>query len=336
MAILICSYGESSSRKTTAMGRAAQYMYKKTGKPGRAIYSDTGNWEVIRPQVEAGILEPWNISGEPELLMILHKAARGEWPTTLTNGLAQDRHPVLKGSPYPYGVAKMAATPDLGDKIGFYIWEGLTSTSELLMKYIRDYRIVVKAKEANSPWSAKDQDTGLDMKFCANTMADYGTVQGEVAGALLPELAALPVERVFITAHECATSEEEGGSKTPIRGPALVGQAATKTIGKSLGDMLHHEVFTKADPKNPQVLTTDVRVYYKPHPDPKFPNIYYFCKTRMTESRVEALEKKFPGGYFSPNQFDEFLEYYDSLLADSTTDMKKWKEDIDAARKEVK
>lgn len=334
MAVLICCYGESSSRKTTSMGRAAQYMYKKTGLPGRAIYSDTGNWEAIRPQVEAGIIEPFNITGEPELLMQLHKLARGEWPTKLVNGVAQERWPKADKAPFDLGVAKMAKTPDLSKKVGFYIWEGLTSTSELLMKYLRDYRINIKANEALSPFSTKDQDSGQDMKFCANSMAHYGYVQEEITSSLLPELAALPVERIFITAHECATTEEEGGSKAPIRGPALVGKAATSRIGKNLGDVIHYEVFAKVDPKNTSVLTTDVRAYYKSHPDPKFPNIFYNCKTRLPEDKVAAMEAKFPGGFFSPNELDKFLEVYDGLLLDSAASMLEWKRSIDAARKE--
>ena len=236
MAILICCFGESGSRKTTSMGKAARYMYQKTGLPGRAIYADIGNWQVIKPEVDAGLIEPFNISGEPELLMLMHKLARGEWPTKLVNGIAQERHPVVSGSPFQLGVAKMTKPVNLANSVGFYIWEGLTSTAELLMKYLRDYRVDIKSKQPLSPFAAKDVENGGDMKFCANTMAHYGYVQDELNSSLLPEFAALPVERIFISAHEAASSDEEGGSKQPIRGPALVGKSATARIGKNLGD----------------------------------------------------------------------------------------------------
>lgn len=330
MALLICSYGESSSRKTTSMGKAARYMYEITGLPGRAIYSDTGNWQVIKPEVDAGLIEPFNISGEPEMLMLMRKLSRGEWPTKLVDGRAIDRHPVNPKDPIGLGAAKMTKLPDLGSKVGFYIWEGLTSTSELLMKYLRDYRIDIKAKEPLSPFQAMDLDTGQAMRFCANSMAHYGYVQEELISSLLPEIAALPVARVFITAHESAGEDED--TKAPIRGPALAGKAGTARIGKNLGDVFHYEVYNKTDPKSPTLVTTDVRAYYKSHPDPKFPNISYKCKTRLPEDKVAALEKEFPGGYFVPGELDRFLRVYDGLLAQSSDAMIEWKRQIDLAR----
>lgn len=333
MAILICSYGESSSRKTTAMGRAAKYVYEKTGLPGRAVYSDIGNWQVIRPLVEAGIVEPFNISGEPELLALLRKLSRGYWPTGLKDGRPVERHPAPAGFKDPIGITmpKMSLDPQLGSKVGFYIWEGLTSTSELLMKYLRDYRINIKANEPLSPFKTKDLDSGQDMLFCANSMAHYGYVQDEMISTLLPELAALPVERVFITAHEAGGSDE--GDKLPIRGPGLVGKAGTDRIGKNLGDVLHHEVYNEADPKDPKgLLVTKVRVYFKNHSDPRLLNTTYKCKTRLPEDQVAALEKIYPGGWFSVDKYDEFLAIYDGLLAKSSDNVAKWKQDLDKKR----
>ncbi len=329
MAILTCGFGETGARKTTAMGRAARYMYERTGLPSRAIYSDMGNWQVIRGEVEAGIIEPFLITGEPNMLQLLHKLARGEWPAKIQDGIAVERHPVDPKDPTGIGDAKMLKTPDLGSKIGAYFWEGLSSTSDLLMKYLRDYRVNIKG-EVPSQFQSMDKDSGKATLFCANSLAHFGYTQDEMIVSLLAEFSALPVERVFITAHESEGTDEE--TREPIRGPALAGKKGTNRIGKNLGDLFHFDVYNKTDAAKGTV-STDVRVFYKNHPDPKFPNITYKCKTRVPEQLVAELERKFPGGYFSPTQFDEFLAFYDSLMDKAAADATEWRRKVDAARK---
>lgn len=306
------------------MGRAARYMYERTGLPGRAVYSDLGNWQVIRGYVDSGVMEPFNIANEPNMLMLLHKLARGYWPTKLENGVPVERHPVPDKAVIPVGDAKMKLSPGAG----FYIFEGLTSTSDLLMRYLRDYRINIKG-EVPSPFSILDPDTGKPMLFASNSLAHFGYVQDEMVVSLMAELAALPTERVFVTAHESEGQDDD--TKDPIRGPALAGKKGTPRIGKNVGDLLHFEV-VPAKAKD-GLVEADYRVYFRSHPDSKFPNITYPCKTRMAEEQVAELEKQFPGGYFSPNNFDKFLQVYDELLVKSGSGITDWKESIDKARK---
>jgi hypothetical protein len=333
MATLTCIYGDTGSRKTTALGKAAVYMYEATGgRPGRAIYADLGNWQAIRGVMDAGICAPFNISGEPDMPLLLHKLAQGWWPIELVDGAVPNtpaaRHPVQ--APWAIGFPRLKYDPAALAQVGFYIFEGLTSASDLMMKYLRDKQVVI-AQDVVGKFSIPDQDAGPGKQttFCANNMKHFGWAQDEML-ALLSEFAALPVPRVFISAHEATGTDAD--TMDPIRGPGLPGKAGTGKVGRYLGDLIHFEIFNKTVGA---VQTSDVKAYYTSHPDPKFPNISYKCKTRIPEDQVAALEKRFPGGWFAPGQFDEFLRFTDELLASSGSAIAAKKAEIDARLKEA-
>lgn len=311
MAIISVHFGESGSRKTTSMGSAAEYLYERTGgKRGRAIYSDGGGWQVIKGAVDAGLVEPYNIQDEPDLPLLLHKLARGWWPTALVDGLRPRD-------------AKLAPPTDATWKeVGWGIFEGLTSTSELLMKYLRDKQISIGGDPIGK-FKIDDPYGGAPMLFCANNLKHYDFVQGEML-TVLAEFAGQPVERWLITAHEAEGTDD--GDRAPIRGPALVGKAGTTKVAKNVGDCIHYEVVSKAVGA---LIQNEVRCYYVPHPDQKFANISYKCKSRIPEAQVGALDKAFPGGYFAPNRLGEFLRVTDELVARSGDEFAARKKAID-------
>jgi hypothetical protein len=302
-------FGKTGSGKTTSFGEAAKYLYEKTGKPGRGIYSDGGGWKSIQGVVDSGIVEPYNITDEPNMPVLLHMLARGYWPDKLEDGLR------------PKGVK---LTPQRGlDKVGFYLYEGLTSSSELLMRYLRDRQIPIGG-DAVGKFTVKDEE-GKDWLFCANNMKHYDWVQGEMM-VILAELTALPVAKVLISAHEAQGTDED--SKDPIRGPALVGKAGTGKIGKNVGDCIHYETYLST--AKDATATTAIRGYYKTHPDPKFPNIMYDCKARVPLAEIGGVEKAFPNGFFDPRDLGKFLEACDQAVNRSTTALKAWRAEVDA------
>lgn len=315
MAQLNLIYGASGARKTTAIGTAVPYLYERAGgKPGRAVYSDGGGYQVIKGVVEAGFLEPYNIQDEPNIPLLLHKIARGYWPEKLENGLR------VKGT-------KLAPpNAETWKKVGFYVYEGLTSSAELEMKYLRDTQQAIGGEAVGKFNIVNDFTTDADSKpalFCANNMKHYDWVQGEMI-TLLGEFAGLPVERVLISAHETAGTDDD--TRDPIRGPALVGKAGTAKIGKNVGDSIHFEIYTKPVGT---VLQTDVKCYYVSHPDPKFPNVFYNAKSRVPAEMVPEMLKTFPGGTFTPDKFGEYLKTCDSLIATSGQGMVKLRTEID-------
>lgn len=315
MADLSMAYGVTGSRKTSAMGQAAEYLYEKTGgRITRAIYSDGGGWKPIKDRVDAGFIEPYNIQGEPDMPELLRKLSTGYWPERLENGLR------------PKGVYLKPPTADTWKKVGAYIWEGATTSAELLMKFLRDNQVSIggdpvgKFTVAGSDFLEKvvGEKPGL---FCSNNMKHYDFAQTSIIERF-GDLVSLPVDRVLVTAHEASGTDEE--TREPLRGPGLVGKAGTPKIGRNVGEMIHFEKYVTPGARD-GILKTEVRCYYESHPDPKFPNISYDCKSRVPKDLLPQLYKRFPGGFFDPSDFGEYLKFTDEILAQGT--------DVTAARK---
>lgn len=326
MAELGLVFGESGSRKTTALGKAAEYLYEKTGgKTGRAIYSDRAGWRSIQPIVEAGFIEPYLITGEtknfPEFF---NKLSLGWWPESLS--------PLGLREP---GVLLKPPTAETWNKVGFYLLEGLSSTCELYMQNLRDDQRVI-GQDAVGKWQYSDSEGALGpdgkpliWKFCSNSPKHFGFTQDEVLTSL-GRFAALPVDRVLISAHE--VQGDDAGDI--IRGPLLTGKAATAKVGKNVGDMLHFEVFTSVIGSGPSATQKlECRAYFEPHPDQKMPTVSYKCKARVPDTLIAELKKKYPGGYFDPSQFGEYLRFTDELLTKGADDARKRRAAIDATMK---
>lgn len=307
-------FGDTGSGKTTALGEAAKYLYETTGgKVGRAIYSDVGGWKPIQGMVDAGIIEPYNITNEPNIPKLLHKLAQGYWPTKLENGLR------------PPDVKLVKSPPEVWEKVGFYLYEGVTSSSELIMKYLRDTQQPIGGDPVGKFTIKADPIVGDEMLFCSNNMKHYDWVQGEML-VVLAELSSLPVAKVIITAHEATGQDND--TKDPIRGAAFVGKAATAKVGKNVGDYIHFETYAKVQG---EVINTTRRAYFMAHPDPKFPNITYGCKPRIPLAEIGPVLKQFPGGFFDPKDLGLYLEACDQAVLRSTTAVKEWRAKVDAS-----
>jgi hypothetical protein len=305
-------FGDTGSGKTTALGEAAQYLYKMTGgKTGRAVYTDVGGWKPIQGMVDAGIIEPYNIIGEPNMPKLLHKLAQGYWPTRLEGGLR------------PPDVKLIRSPAETWNQIGFYLYEGITSSSELLMKFLRDTQQPIGGDAVGKFTIKADPIFGEEMLFCSNNMKHYDWVQGEML-VVLAELSSLPVAKVIITAHEATGQDND--TKDPIRGAAFVGKAATAKVGKNVGDYIHVETYSKVAG---EVINTTRRAYFMAHPDPKFPNITYGCKPRIPLTEIGPVLKQFPGGYFDPKDLGLYLEACDRAVERSTATVKEWKQAVD-------
>ena len=307
-------FGSTGAGKTTALGEASAYLYKSTGgKIGRAIYSDIGGYKPIQGLVDAGVIEVYNIAGEPNIPKLLHHLALGYWPEKLEKGVR------------PAGSKLKPPTDETWDKVGFYLYEGVTSSAELIMKFLRDKQIPIGG-EAVGKFSIDD---GADkMLFCSNNMKHYDFAQSEML-VVIGEFSTLPCSKVIMTAQEAQGQDDD--TRDTIRGAAFVGKAATSKVGKNVGDYIHIETYAKADPaQQGQVLVTNRRAYFMAHPDPKFANIMYNCKPRIPLTEVSEVLKQFPGGWFDPARLGEYLEACDRAVARSTDKVRAWKAAADA------
>lgn len=335
MAELSVFFGDTGARKTTAMGDAAEYLYEATGgKPGRAIYSDGGGWKPIKGIVSAGIIQPFNIIIEPHIPQIMVRLSQGYWPAKLDpeTGLR-----ILKGK-IETAEDWLPPSAEYLDKIGFYIWEGLSGTAELYMRWLRDNPNFTIGGDANSRVTILDPlSTEKDVKgngiltFAANGKMHWNWA-GQNTLDRVATFGCLPVKIVLITAHE-ASGNTDDDSQEPIKGPMVVGKAATGKVARNVGDCIHFEKFFKKSAgtgDNIQTTTTDVRCYFEDHPDPKLPTVSYKCKTRVAKEQVPDLKKAFPGGYFAPTDIAKFLRVSDELRGADKNSAASRKAAIDA------
>lgn len=313
-------FGDTGTYKTTNLGFAARYLYEKTGKPVRLVTCE--GYRTIQSFVDLGIIHVVDISAAKNPLVAFRKLSMGAWPET---------------DPQKGKIMKMQ-DPDfekhqrkVGEQFSAYFVDGLDSVAELLLEDLRDKQRKI-SEEVVGAFSEDDE------KFGANPRSHYGFVQREMI-ARIKSFSSLPVERVVFTSHEAKGEEQD--SKAAIRGPALVGTAATDKLGKDFGNCLHAEVLseklTTAEKGKPSVDTirTTVRYYFVSHPDPKIPGVTYKCKVRLPPDKVPDLQKQWPNGFFEPTLeegMDKFFRLEDELLVGSSGELAKWKSEVDAKR----
>lgn len=309
------TYGESGTFKTTNAGFFAKYIWKKYRKRTRLISADGGGWAPIQHYIDAGLIIPWAIGSigvdptkKASPMVIVRKLSRGQWPK-VTKIAGKE---VLQLQP---------TTPEEFAEIGGYIVEGLTSIGDLEMEELRrDQRQI--GEDAVGKFSAQTDLSSEVETFSANNRAHYNFVQNEIF-TMVRAFGSLPVNHVLFTAHEGKGEDE--GTREAIRGPAIVGKAATGKVPSWVGDCIHYESYiepvtvevTEGGKKfQSQQQRSVVRAYFTRHPDQRFPNIYYPAKPRVVSELIPELFKKWPGGYFkleTDKGLDEFLAFEEEL-----------------------
>lgn len=259
---------------------------------------------VFTPLINLGIVEAVFLTKLSQPLLVLRRLSRGEWPTFGPEGSISSWRQLRP------------------NEVAGYINEGLTSGSESLLEELREEHRFLREQKTDA------FEIGAE-KFAPASQTAFGFVQQEMLRAI-KGFGMLPVQRVLWTAHETTGAEED--TRDPIRGPGLVGSKATSKVQKYCGMLLHFEVVKVNGVNEP-------RIYFRQHPDWKFPNISYPAKTTVPSEMVGELEKLFPGGYFKPGLtygtgLDTFFKTVDGLVARFTHhELAAWKQEIDAKKK---
>lgn len=302
---IVLLYGDSGLGKSTNARFFAQYEYERTRLPGILVTAEDSSKTIFQPLIDAGIVQPFFISKVKHPLVYVRKLTTGQIPFE-DNG-------------------KEAWRPSFTPGVyGFAIFEGLTTFGEGILEQMREEHRFLREQKGDAFEIAGE-------KFATASQTAYGFAQMEMLRALKAS-GMLPVDRVLWTAHE--TSGQEEDTRAPLRGPAIVGSAATDRIKKYVGLMLHVEKMTKEERvNNEKIIRVYPRIYFRNHPDPKFPNIFYPAKTTIPVEKQGELDKRFPGGYFEPGTqygegLDKFLKVEEELVRSSADDVKKWKESL--------
>lgn len=327
-----CIYGPTGTYKTTQVKRLAHYLAKKTGKATLLLSTDGGGWEPCQPEVEVGMIKPYRCETANLPLVLLRKISQGYWPRNVeeTDPERIDLEPI-----------------DWNEHAGIAV-EGLTSISQVVMRYLPDKGISVggedrKKANSNMAFAQAVQVMGQWMpeNFGSNTRGDYGFVQNYLYG-LVMNFTSLPVDYALFTALESKTEDDD---RSTIYGPAISGKKGTAQCGAWFGDLIHAQDYPVAskvlvpDPKDinkkieQDIIDLTIRYHFKKHLDP-MTGIPFPCKPRVTPEKIADLDKRFPGGYFEPKQdgtdgFDQYLETLDSLAVGQADTLRGWRQRMD-------
>lgn len=293
-----CVYGDTHSTKTSRLGDAAEWFWKRTGKPSRLISSDPGGWESIQHLADKGIIIPFKLiaandpnfpdapAGRPHLLEDMQKLAQGYWPKDPKNPLSPLEAPKLDG-------------------IAALLIDGVTTWCERMMQYYEvnikitgeGENAVMRATNVRVPEMPKDsfvKDGTYQKRFTGRS--DYKGVQDSIKKFIF-DSAMLPVPVIWTALEE----KGEDAQGKPTYGPKFTGSALTGVCGPWFGNMIHLDKIASTsemvDPTDPtgksKIAVIEARpiMFLKNHIDPNDPyKVVYPAGVRV----VKDLYAKVP------------------------------------------
>lgn len=283
---IIMDYSDSGDGKSTRAHSFARYYYQKTGKPVLLVSAEDSSKLVFQDLIDAGIVHPVFLTSSKTTISTYEKIVEGELPDgieTVTKQIGKETKTQVVHKWRPIGKDEFSAA----------IFEGLSTITENILDYLRE----------NGRFQREQSDGFQEggRTFMAASQTAFGFAQSEGL-KLLRTSGMLPVERVLWTAHE-SKGKDEFGSEV-IRGPKLVGSAATNTVRKLVGVLLHTDR-----------IEGQIRCYFENHPDITNPKISWKAKVTVSPLLANAFKKKFPQGYFVPTlPTDGYVGSKDGLI----------------------
>jgi hypothetical protein len=295
-------YGDTGTTKTSRLGDCAEYYARKTGKPVRGVFSDTGGYGAIQNLVDDGTVIPFVLSHErgETLIEDMDKLSRGWWP----------EDPKNPKSKLVYGKL---------DNISAMMFDGGTSWCQMMLsfhessvKYVAQSESIV-ATGVRVPEMPKDSyiKSGEYLRRFTGR-SDYGGVQARIK-EFIRNSAMLSVPSEWTCLETKGTDE----TKRPIGGPDWIGQALTGVSGPWFGNILHLDFIEKEQDVKVGDATVKVRMavphlFTRSHQKQNDPTkLVYMAKTRVDK----RLWDKVPP-VMEP-RMDKFYELIDRLAEEA-------------------
>lgn len=278
---VIMDYADSGTGKSTRAHSFARYYYIKTGLPVLLVGAEDSSKVVFQDLIDAGIVHPVWVTSSKITISVYERIVEGEVP--LPGHYEEVKKTVKKDGKEVVEVSKRMkwlTKEEANGRYGAVIFEGLSTISENILDYLRE--------TGRFPREQSDGFAEGGRTHMAASQTAYGFTQAEGI-KLVKNSGMLPVARVLWTAHEAKGKDEFDGSL--VRGPKLVGSAATNVIRKHVGVLLHTE---KTD-------TGEIRTYFEDHPDAQSPKVTWKAKVTVNPFFARELKKKYPKGYFLPS-----------------------------------
>ncbi len=296
MAETLLSYGESGTFKSSQAREFAEYQCSRCGGDENPdihvrLISGDSTWKPMNPAVGKGKIKPVSIkASHPQKLAIINALSEGYWPNVINE----------------YGIADWTKGMTLGfDNLAGIIWEGLTEVAGGMQDHLIETRRNT-GQEIHSTFEQKLEGVNKAFRYGGAPLSSYNFIQAETK-KYVKALAALPIDRVFITAHE---GKGQDTQKRLIFGPAIIGTAANDKVSGWFGTTLHHESYMMEQSGGRSKVidgqatkVPGVRAFFERHPDPDVPGIFWPAKLDCAAEQMAGVWKKYPGGYV-PLQLD--------------------------------
>jgi hypothetical protein len=345
MADTAIAYSDSGAGKTSICVSIAKWVYELYGLTTRLISVE--GWEPVANEglIQAGIVSAFNVSSQPSLLSAMRKLSRGYWPK-----IQEEEVPTLDGNGIVIGSTKKKVRRIVEDKnelakVGLYFVETADGIADAFMRHIikeetieEDDRGKLRVKSIGPQGSSGRYEEDGEV-FGGNSEGHYNIVQVEMHN-LFTAFSGLGgnVKLVFWTSHV-------GTGKTKRTGetcfcPLLVGEAKNALVPSWVGECFHLEDIPLVMDENGQVIQQkQVRAFYENHRENGImEGPQYRCKSRVGPSDIDALHEQFPGGFINlgvgkGEGLDQYYRWLQKRKGESASEMKKWKEEIDASRR---
>lgn len=214
-------YGISGVGKTTQIGKAAEFVYNKTGKKTRLASTSGGGWGSIDPQVELGIVEPCYLLNRKYPYETLQRMSRGWWPEDANDSDS----PLVEPS-------KQKSWAD----VGALAFDSVTEGAEWVMRYSVEAEAKGVIRISGQQPAAKFQEHQGGDFFGSPSMGMYGTIQNYF-GQFVAQSTAIPGRYIFWTALELKGTDEN--TRLPLYGPEIIGKAKTSGAPAWFNHVLH-------------------------------------------------------------------------------------------------
>jgi hypothetical protein len=220
--------GDSKDGKTTLLGTAAKWIYKKYGLKSRLYHADPGGYDTLLPLINLGVLDVFDVTGMQVkyALDFLRKCCQGYWPSADGKFLAPSEQSKI-------------------NEVGGWFYEGLMAFGDMLLAYFgertaRGVPGVDIGKAIDAPFWLTEGEGKDAYKIGGNSMTHYNMAQTEIH-AMVKMTRRLPTaKKVVWTSTEMRGTDRETGEL--LYGPVLAGKAKVAKVPSWFGNYLSLEV----------------------------------------------------------------------------------------------
>lgn len=315
-------YANSGNTKTSQLYHMAKLILKRAG-PGkriRMIHSDGGGLAPFDDSgmIERGEIEVFDFSNRQFALADIRFLSNGFWPIWTKDGQSFARY--QEGSTEYFQRHEACMTQDWSNIAGYFI-EGMTSTASMLLAHCSN-RDDSNGGKVGFKESYRYEEQGE--VFTGVAEGHYNIVQKEIYERHVKGFRTLPIPWLVWTA--LVGSGQDKKTKSPVRGPQVVGDAKTFEVPSWFNHVFHIETQTYDNSQHAKLYKA-LNIPYVPGPREGFvawftrhivkddlgQEVPYLCKSTVIPEMMPKILEYFPYG-FVPLDYSFGIDVYFKIL----------------------